>query len=263
MVLNARYSTVGRQINIILALILHDIKSRFFGSGLGYVVTMLWPAVHIVAVIMIYVLTARVVPYGSSAILFAATGVIPFLASTYLARFIIMGAMSNKSYLQYPIIKIIDLFISRAILEFVSASLVISIMIFGLSLIGIDCMPYDAVQAAYALLASLLLGLGLGVVNGLISMVLPLWNIVFALLTIATYASSGTFFLPSALPLTAQYYLSFNPLLHAVVWMRSAYYPAYDQHILDKSYILEWGLGSLVVGLVSERLFRSVILSPR
>jgi ABC-type polysaccharide/polyol phosphate export permease len=61
-------------------------------------------------------------------------------------------------------------------------------------------------------------------------------------------------------PEIARYYLSFNPVLHAVEWMRSAYYPDYGSLVLDKTYLLYWGIGTVFVGLGLERLLRGRLL---
>ena len=67
-------------------------------------------------------------------------------------------------------------------------------------------------------------------------------------------------FVPDALPEIARYYLSFNPVLHAIEWMRSAYYPDYGSLVLDKTYLLYWGIGAVFVGLGLERLLRGRLL---
>ena len=54
--------------------------------------------------------------------------------------------------------------------------------------------------------------------------------------------------------------LSFNPIVHGVEWMRSAYYEGYSGAFLDKSYIIWFALSSLAVGLSLERVVRGRLL---
>jgi ABC-type polysaccharide/polyol phosphate export permease len=54
--------------------------------------------------------------------------------------------------------------------------------------------------------------------------------------------------------------LSYNPLFEAVGLMRSAYFSAYDASDYSLSYIFLLGFVFLLLGLISERLFRGVIM---
>ncbi len=255
--------TIQRQLQIVYALMMHDIKSRFFGNGFGYLAMMAWPMSHIVVVIVMFAASGRVVPYGNSLILYAATGVIPFVASSYISKFIILGVLTNRSFLGYPIVKVIDLITARAGLEVINLILVTVATCVVISSSGIDCWPNNPLQASEAFICSVFLGLGLGYLNGVITMIIPLWNIVFTILSIIAYAASGVVLNLEGLPVELQYYASFNPFAQGVVWMRSAFFGHFESHILDKVYFLEWGVGTLACGLVGERLLRGVVLTPR
>ena len=122
---------------------LHDIKSRFFGNGLGYVVTILWPSTHIAIVILAYIIGKRPVPYGNSALLYASTCVLPFIAWNYMSRFTMMGMLQNRSFLAYPVIKPLDMMFARLALEHVSifiitVGLLCTDMLFQVDVISIN-----------------------------------------------------------------------------------------------------------------------------
>jgi capsular polysaccharide transport system permease protein len=125
---------------------------------------------------------------------------------------------------------------------------------------GIDFVPRDVVQAGFAFAAAILLGAGMGMINAILAMAFPPWFTGYILLIIILYAASGVIFVPDALPEVARYYLSFNPVLHLVEWMRSAYYPAYGALVLDKTYLLAWALCLTFGGLALERLIRGRVL---
>ena len=86
------------------------------------------------------------------------------------------------------------------------------------------------------------------------------WVTGYALLTIIFYISSGILFVPDALPEVARYPLSFNPVLQAVEWMRSAYYEGYGSLVLDKVYLLTCGICTIFGGIALERLIRGRLL---
>ena len=78
---------------------------------------------------------------------------------------------------------------------------------------GIDVMPRDIVQVAYALLTAVLLGVGFGLLNGVIALVAPPWMTGYALVMLTLWFSSGIFFVPDALPAAARDILAYNPIL--------------------------------------------------
>jgi capsular polysaccharide transport system permease protein len=256
-------TTVGMlkaQGRVLLALMLRDIKTRFFGSEWGYLIAVAWPLSHILILLLINAGLGRAAPYGDSAALWFATGTIPFLAFQYMSRFIMMGVVLNGAALAIPVVKITDILFARAIVEALSAGLVVLIVFVIFWALGIDFMPVDIVQASLALLSMMLLGLGVGVVNAVIAAAFPYWMTVFALFTIAAWISSGIMFVPDALPVAVQKYLAYLPWLQGVEWMRSAYYEGYGSAIIDKSYLVSVGVGSLFLGLAIERLARGKLM---
>ena len=247
---------VGCYVAVIYALIMHDIKNRFFGSGLGQIVMVLWPFVHIVVMLVIYTVSNRPNPYGSSLLQYASVSMFPFICLSYVMRWIVYSALTNRSFLQYPIIRPLDIIFARALLEIVSISLVGIILIIALLAMGIDVMPANRDQAVYAVCGTLFVAIGIGVPNAVMAFILPLWNIVISLVIILMWVSSGVLFVASQLPDQIRVPLSYNPVLQCVEWFRVAWYSSYPQSVLDRTYVIEFGLTSLTIGLIMERLLR-------
>ena len=252
---------VMNQIYVLHALILHDIKSRWFGNGIGWALSILWPMVHIVVIVALN--AGRVAPYGSSMILYAAVAVIPYIACNYIGRFMLLGVIMNRAFLQYPIIKPLDLMISRAYLEVVGNFIGVGLVLLGISMMSIDVMPVDVTQAALAWCSSVFLGISFGIFSGTVVMAYPMFNLVYVFLIILVWVTCGIAIDPEVLPVQYGYWLSFNPVLHAVEWMKLAYYPNFHARLLDKSYLLTFGLVCLCAGLVMERTFRSFWMRSR
>jgi capsular polysaccharide transport system permease protein len=245
------------QARVIVALMLHDIRSRLGGSALGFfAIGVCWPLSHILVLILINSFLGRTAPYGDSVALWYAAGVIPFLAFQYIARFMSLGVFINRPLLAFPVVNITDLIFSRAVIEILNAGLVTLIVLGILWASGIDFMPRDPVQAGLALLAMMFLGLGFGVLNSVITAAFPLWVTGYALCCIFFWLSSGILFVPDTLPEVARTPLSYLPWLQGVEWMRSAYYDDYGNGILDKTYMLTFAVATLCIGLVLERLVR-------
>ena len=249
------------QANVLHALVLHDIKSRFFGNGLGYVVTILWPGVHLAIIVGIYAATGRGNGYGTSPLLFVSTGVLPYICWSYISRFCMMGVIMNKSALSYPIINVLDIIFARVFLEIVTCAIVTFVLLAFLILNGIDVVPNHPAQAALGLLSSVLLGIGFGVLNAGIALIMPLWGIGYMGILILFWITSGVAINPEMLPEQIGYWLSWNPLLHCVEWLRSAYYDDYPARLLDKTYVLGVGFCTLSLGLLMQRTMKRFLLN--
>ena len=163
----------------------------------------------------------------------------------------------NAVFTSYPIIRMLDVIFARAILEFMTAVIVVALTVLMLSVGGINCWPANTPQAVYALGASVLLAFGTGMFNASIATIFPQWVTVYTLFIIVSYAASGILFVPSNLPEEYRAILSYSPLLQLVEWMRSAYYVNYPKLVLDRGYILEFGFFSAGLGLLLEMMLRS------
>ena len=199
-----------------LALIMRDVQTRFFGTALGFVVAIAWPITHIFVLILINSAAGRATPYGDNAALFFATGALPFMCFNYMSRFTMLGVTLNKPLLNYPIVKVGDILIARAVLEVLNAAVVVVVTIIILTIMGVDVWPPRPQEAMYALLACMLLGFGFGIVNGVIGGIFPFWITPFSLFQIVLWMASGVIIVPDELPESFRYWLSWNPALVSI-----------------------------------------------
>jgi len=246
--------------NVMKAVMLRDMRSRFFNHGLGFLLVSLWPLAHILILLTIYRLVGRIAPFGDSLAVFFASGLVPTLTFTYVSRFMGLSLILNKPMLAFPVVKVLDVMAARAVLEIIAAFVTLFFIFVILLISGADPFPRDPFQALYAYLSVLLLAIGVGSLVGVITMFFRFFVTIYALFLIIVYLLSGTLFVAAALPAAAIYPLSFNPVLHAVEWMRLSYYEGYSTQILDKQYLIIFGLTALCLGLLMERLLRRIML---
>lgn len=249
--------TQGRAL---LALMLRDIRTRFFGHGLGFLLAIAWPLLHVLVLLGFYHALGRATPYGEDLLLFFATALGPFMAFSYLSRFAMLSVIQNRPLLNFPAIRPLDIVYARCILETLG-SICMMIVLFGiLWVLGVDIRPHDPVQAVYAFSSALLLGVCLGLLNAVITMAMPGWATVYSLMIVLLYLTSGVIFVPDTLPEQLRDIVVWNPALHSVEWMRQAYFPSYGKEALDKTYLFSFCLISLFAGLAIERLFRGYLV---
>ena len=130
-----------------------------------------------------------------------------------------------------------------------------------LLLLGERAIPIDIPNAVAALAATLLLAVGVGSLVSLLAVAWPATMLFYMIIVILTYILSGTLFVPAALPQPIIAVLSWNPVMHGVEWMRTAFFIDYPRQVLDKGYILSFGACSLFLGLALERGLRPIFMS--
>lgn len=243
------------------AVILRDMRTRFFNHGLGFAVVPLWPLVHMGILILMHTMTGRdAALYGDSTAVFYATGLVPTLTFMYVSRFMGFSLLTNKPMLSFPEVHVIDVMIGRAFLEIVAACITLFLIIVILWGLGQNPFPFDVERAVCAYLATVFLAIGCGTLVGVLSMFLPVMATVYALLLICIYISSGTMFIASNLPDELAIPLSYNPVVICVEWMRTAFFETYSDKLVSREYVLIFAIVTLCLGLGIERFFRRQML---
>ncbi len=252
---------IVRQKNVMAAVILRDMRTRFFNHGLGFIVVPLWPLTHMAILILMHTFAGHgTVPFGESTAVFYATGLLPTLTFMYVSRFMGYSLLMNKPMLAFPEIRVIDVMMGRAVLEIIGACITLFLIILALIFFGENPIPFNIEQAVFCYLATILLAVGFGTLVGVISMFVPMLATAYALVIIIIYISSGVVFVASALPEQIGYALSFNPVLVCVEWMRASFYETYSDRLVDRGYVIAWGMGTLLLGLAIDRVFRRQLL---
>ena len=250
------------QARVIGAIILRDMRTRFGRSHLGYLIAIIWPLAHAFFILLAYTLANRVAPIGGDPVVFVSTGVIPYIMCFYPARMMTFSVESNKALLLFPIIRVSDIIFGRAILEFLTAAVVA--VVFSIILViafNVNISPISNIDALTGVLASMYFGVCMGFVNTLIMSIFKMWNAVQIIFMLIMYLSAGVLFVPSSLSSEMQDILWFNPLLHCVEWLRSAFYEGYGDELLSKSYLIGVSTLLLFFGLMGERFIRGKIIS--
>lgn len=252
----------AQQLRVIGALMLRDMRTRFGGTHLTYIIAIMWPLSHLTFIFVLNVYLRRAVVGGAgSSPVFIASGLLPYILCFYPARMILLSVESNKLLLYFPIVKTTDILVARTVVEILSALLVTVIFCLGLYVADIDFWPVNPGDAVEAILAAIFLGAGLGVFNtAMFSIFKMAAMLTFVLMMLFLYTTSGVFVPISTLPPDIQYYLSYNPLAQLVEWLRSAYYVGYSAPILSKSYVLLLAGSCLFLGLVMDRVFRGRLM---
>ncbi len=248
------------QRRVLGALVLRDMRTRFGRTFMGYVIIVAWPLSHLLGLMSLYLVTRRVAPVGASVPIFLGTGILPYILCLYPARQIMTSLLQNHPLLLFPVVKATDVVLARGILEILTAFWVTLIFAIILFVCGVDIAPVHYQEAIQAILATIYLGFAIGFISALLYKLTRAWLVAQVVLMITLYATAGVFFIPSALPDNIQNILWYNPLLHCVEWLRSAYYDGYGYGLLDRGYLVGFSTALVAIGLVMERAVRGRLL---
>jgi capsular polysaccharide transport system permease protein len=253
-------TALKRKWNVMYAVMLRDMRTRFFDHGLGFIVVVLWPLSHLIILLLIYKFMNRISPYGDNLDIFFATGLVPTLSFIYVSRFMALSLVLHRPMLAFPVVQPSDILFGRALLEALASCIMTFLTFMLLVAFGQNPVPIDMVAATLAFATTLMLAVGTGIWVGVISAIFPLFVTAYTLFTILAYILSGTLFVAAALPAQIAYALSWNPILQCVEWMRTAYFLDYSRQVLNVPYLVGFALGSFFLGLLLERLLRPWVL---
>ncbi|SLN68799.1 ABC transporter permease [Roseisalinus antarcticus] len=245
----------------IIALILREMSTRYGRSPGGYVWAILEPMGMIVILAYGFSLLMRTPALGTSFLLFYAAGFLPFNFFQTTSKLVGSALKFSRPLLSYPAVSWIDAVIGRFALNLLTSMLVFYILITGILTLtdARATISVGPILLSYALMG--LLGLGIGMVNCVISGFIPVWDSVWSIITRPLFLASGVILIYEELPQFAQQVLWWNPLMHLTGMMRTGFYPMYQPEYISVEYVLMVGMPLLFFGLVFMQRYHKDILS--
>lgn len=245
------------QLEVLNALILREIKTRFGDHQLGYLWALIEPSLWIGTFVGIFYLFGRSSPSGMDPVSFIATGLIPYMAFRNTTSKAVNAIDANKGLLFYPQVQPLDLVLARAVLEFVTLIMVFCVIIFAASMWR-GTLPHvaDWVQLVFGFVAASALGTSLGLVLSGLSVFTPTIERLHGAILRPMFWFSGVFFTANGLPLAARELMLYNPVLHVIEFVRSGWFVEYRSQYASMGYATTWIVGLTFLGLVIERAAR-------
>jgi ABC-type polysaccharide/polyol phosphate export permease/Tfp pilus assembly protein PilF len=242
---------------VIYAIILRDMRTKFGHTRLGYLWAIMEPMSHLLTLgSVFYVLNHSPPPVGDNMFLFYITGLVPFLMFSHVSQDVMDASEASSNLLQLPVVRRTDVMIARALRQF-ATELVVGIVIFSIAaLLGERGLPNDLLRAGAAVTLLWLLAIGIGAVNMIICEMFPSYHTLYAAIIRLLYFSSGIYYSPIEMPDWVRDLLVWNPILQGIDMFRSGFYPQYQPHWLDVSYLTIWVVASIGTGFMLERAMR-------
>ncbi len=247
---------------VIMALVLREMRTRFGRQRLGYVWAVVEPTAYVLVFVTMLTLGGKHLPAGMPAIPFLITGVIPF----FLFRDSMLRSMSaiqaNYPLLTFPQVKPLDLVLGRALLETVTLMFVFVALLVGAMAFGSPVKIEDPLAVLFWLPTVAFLGFGAGALFGAFVPMFPaIERLVPSVFTRPLLFISGVFFTADMVPGAVREYALFNPLLHLIDLLRSAFFVEFESVYADRSYALFFAATCMLLGLLCQRAMRNRILT--
>ncbi|MBD9541586.1 ABC transporter permease [Ensifer sp. ENS04] len=238
-----------QHLRVTAALIVREMSTRYGSKPGGYLWAVFDPVAHVAMMTIIFQALARMPALGLSFPLFFASGYLPYTFYQRMCSFMAGTMRANKALLSYPIVAPFDAIVSRFVLQLMTDVLVAILILFLIIKFSGIGQPMNYTGMVEAAGAAALLGLGIGTVNIVLFARAALYEQIFGIISRPLFMISGVFLLPENLPEPYREAILYNPLVHNIMWFRSAIYPEYRADGLDKGYALEFSLACIVLGL--------------
>lgn len=245
------------QKSVVQALILRELKTRFGVHRLGAVWLFLEPAAHIAVLLVVFVYIRHFAPPGVPTTIFLLTGIVPFLLFKNIALRIMEAVQGNRGLFGYRVIKPMDTFIARLLLEVLLYTVVFVFLLGGLWWWGVPVELYRPLEFFTVVTLLSLMGFGLGILFCVVGEALPEVKPFIRILFLPLYLLSGILFPVSRLPAEYHDLLLWNPVLHAVELSREAFFRGYASVSgVSLVFVAEVTVVLLFAGIVAYRLRR-------
>ena len=190
--------------------------------------------------------------YGTSILLFLVSGFIPF----YLC--VTSAARARKTQVnprrRLPRVNALDTFIATTVANALVWLLVLSTLLFGMWVYGIrEARPHSITACAAAIFFLIVFGIGVGLINSAIARFVPIWLLIYAIITRGLIFLSGVIHIADFYNPAIRAWVVWNPILHGIEWFRLGLYGRYPVYTLDRNYLIQAAVIVVFVGIVADR----------
>lgn len=233
----------------ISALILREMSTSHGKASGGYFWSIAEPVGGIILLTIIFSVGFRTPPLGTNFAIFYATGVVPFMGYLELSSKVAGSIRYSQALLGYPAVTFMDALLARIIFN-AATHLFVASIIFTVIVGFMETRTHpDIVGISIAMAMMILLASGVGTMNCFLFSAFPWWQSAWSILMRPLFLVSCIFFVFDTIPLPYRDWLWWNPLVHVVGQMRSAFYPSYRADYVSHIYVFGLSLALLVLGL--------------
>ena len=257
---NARLNPIRQHAMAVHALMLRDIKTRIGGSYFGYLSSLLFPLGHLGIVLGFYVIMGKAASIGTDVAIYLATAILPFIIWSYTHQKMMRSFVLNAPLLAFPVIRLMDIAISCALVEIISATTIACILFASFLILGFEVSIFDQKGAFFTVFLAYSLGVSSGFLFGVLSLINSTISIAGYLLIPLYWLTSGLFFTPDSLPGKLRFALSIFPVAHIVDLARINVYSSYASDFVNLNYIYAIIIFNTMIAFLIQSIFRTQLI---
>jgi ABC-type polysaccharide/polyol phosphate export permease len=248
------------QRRVIGALLMREVMTRYGRHNIGFLWLFIEPMMFTLGVTALWTATKAVHGSNLPIVAFAVTGYSSVLLWRNMPSRCIGSIGPNLSLMYHRNVKVMDIFISRFVLEAAGATISFVLLTVVFSFLGWMELPEDMLQVVGGWLMLAWFGSSLAVLLGALSeeseTVEKIWHPAAYLL----FPLSGAAFLVDALPVQAQHIVLYLPMIHAVEFIREGFFGTQIRAHHDMGYMALCNAGLTLLALAQTRkISRTVV----
>jgi capsular polysaccharide transport system permease protein len=243
------------QRDVIYALLLRELSSRFGRSRGGFLWVLVEPIAHLLVPVIIRGFIRGGLMPGVEFPVFLVYGILPFLLFKAICLQIVDGVNAGQGLLSYRQVLLMDVFIAKAMAYFVIQAVVFIMVLTGLGMLDYHVLPPRPVEFAGVLALTIVLAFGLGLLFAAIASMIPDAKSMIKIMFMPLYFISGILFPVTRFPDEWVKWMAINPVLHLVELSRVTAIDRYEPtKYLSIGYPVALALTTTVIGLMLYRL---------
>lgn len=243
------------QRDVIYALVLLELSSRFGKSRGGYMWVLVEPLAHLLVPMFIFGFIRHGLVPGVEYPVFLVYGFLPFLFFRSICLQTVNGVNAAQGLLSYRQVQLMDVFIAKVIAYAVIQAVVFAIVLTGLAIFDYDVLPRYPVEFAAVLALTTMLAFGLGLIFAAIASLVPDARSMIQIMFMPLYFASGILFPVTRFADEWVRLMAYNPLLHLVELIRATAIDGYEpMKYLNITYPVVLAVISIAIGLMLYRL---------
>lgn len=247
------------QQRVIGALILREMHTRFGRENLGYLWLILEPMILAGAVALMHIYLRSSMPYHIYPAPFWIVSYGPWIMFRSMVLRSDSAIEANKTLLYHRIVTLLDIHLSRGLLEFGATTFALVLLLGGTAVLGIGNVPERPLLFLEGMALLWWMGFGLGLVY---SAWAQFSNVAERFMHPALYLAlpfSGVFTMLQWFPQGYIHVLLWFPIPHIVEIIREGQFATYDSPYVNTPYVLGWCVGLTFVGLATIKTVRRTI----
>lgn len=241
------------QRDVIRALLIREMKTRFGKWRLGYAWVLLEPAMHIMVLAAIFSFIGREFYPGIPTMLFMLGGIAPFIFFSSCFNKGLAAVESNRGLFNYRQLRPFDAVLTRVLLEFAIYLFSLVALLGILAWFGISTRFNDFLLLVVINLLFLGFCLGVSLTMCVVGTKFPEVARFAPMIVRPLYFISGVFFSLEQVPEEYHGYLSWNPILHMIELTREGLFASFHGMFANLPYLAMSSLTMLAFGLLVYR----------